>query len=249
MKTTESFILEHTQCPECKKQGRDNSANNLGVYSDGHTFCFSCGYHTAGDAIIQYKNRHLEVQEVYTGPVLPYDVTTEIPREPLEWFCSHGLDTNTLQKHNIMWSESRQMLVFPYFIEGELLGWQGRVFGEQSTRRKWFTQGRVDDFIYTLGVNLGVLVLVESIVSAIKVSRVCASSPIFGSHISNERLLRINKFYDKIIIWLDPDKRTVALRAAQKARLFGLEAHVVLSDMKPKDYTIEEIERFVNDSS
>lgn len=39
----ESTLLRHEPCPSC------GSKDNLGRYSDGHGFCFGCGYHEQGD--------------------------------------------------------------------------------------------------------------------------------------------------------------------------------------------------------
>lgn len=40
-----SKLLHKEQCPECASQGRDTSEDNLGVYDDGHSYCFSCEYY------------------------------------------------------------------------------------------------------------------------------------------------------------------------------------------------------------
>jgi len=237
-----SHVLRHEQCPQCKAIGKDNERNNLAVYSDGHQWCFSCNYYVHGNTITRYTAKPIESKATLA---LPSDATPDIPKEAREWFCSYGFDDNTIKKHNLLWSERKEMLLFPYFLEGDLLGWQGRTFGADKTKRKWFTQGEVDTFIYTVGKRSNTLVLAESIVSAIKISRVQEASPIFGSHISNQRLLRISKLYDKIVIWLDPDKRKEAIKAAKTAQLFGLETHVVIADKKPKDYSIEEISIYV----
>lgn len=42
-------FIRHEQCPECAAHGRDNSRNNLAVYSDGGSHCFSCGWHVHGE--------------------------------------------------------------------------------------------------------------------------------------------------------------------------------------------------------
>ena len=41
--TEEATFLRHEPCPSC------GSSDALGVYSDGHTFCFSCQKHTSGE--------------------------------------------------------------------------------------------------------------------------------------------------------------------------------------------------------
>jgi len=40
---TESEFIKHQPCPDC------GSSDALAVYTDGHTFCFSCQTRTAGD--------------------------------------------------------------------------------------------------------------------------------------------------------------------------------------------------------
>lgn len=252
--TIDTHLLKHERCPACAKLGNDTKGDNLGIYSDGHHWCYACGYFVPGSAITGYIARtstdDTRVNIQTSKLSLPTDSSRAIPREAKEWFFQYGFDHNTLLRNNIMWSAQREMLIFPYFIMGELMGWQGRVFNpEERTKRKWFTQGKVDDFIYTVGRPEKQLVLVESIVSAIKVGRVTEASPIFGSNISMQRLLRLSKMYDKIIIWLDPDKRKEAINSARKAALFALETHVVFSEDKPKDHTIEEIERYLNEHS
>lgn len=39
-------LVEKVQCPSCAKDGRDRQGNNLAVYEDGSTYCFSCSYST-----------------------------------------------------------------------------------------------------------------------------------------------------------------------------------------------------------
>ena len=39
---TESEFIKHEPCPDC------GSSDALAVYTDGHTFCFSCQTRTAG---------------------------------------------------------------------------------------------------------------------------------------------------------------------------------------------------------
>ena len=40
---TESEFIKHQSCPDC------GSSDALAVYTDGHTFCFSCQTRKAGD--------------------------------------------------------------------------------------------------------------------------------------------------------------------------------------------------------
>ena len=38
-------LIRKEQCPDCAKNNKDTSKDNLAVYSDGQTHCFSCGKH------------------------------------------------------------------------------------------------------------------------------------------------------------------------------------------------------------
>ena len=46
----ESILLRKEQCPNCASTGGDKSRDNLSVYSDGHTHCYSCNAHTLSGA-------------------------------------------------------------------------------------------------------------------------------------------------------------------------------------------------------
>lgn len=45
-----SKLLHYERCPRCAEEGRDTSEDNLGVYDDGHAYCFSCEYYRSPEA-------------------------------------------------------------------------------------------------------------------------------------------------------------------------------------------------------
>ncbi len=49
MYDNESQITHKTACPACRARGLDKTGNNMGVYDDGHKFCFACNYREAPD--------------------------------------------------------------------------------------------------------------------------------------------------------------------------------------------------------
>lgn len=246
----ETYVTHHERCPDCAKLGKDNSHDNLAYYSDGHCWCFSCGYYRPGSRIKTYRNSNVDTPQTtsvrHKEVRLPSDCSSEIPRKAREWFYQYGLTEHTITKHTILWSDSRHLLIFPYFIDGVLVGWQGRYFGLDTKHPKWYTNGLVDSFIYTLGKPSDTIVLVEDIVSAIKVSRCLCSSPLFGSVISMSRFNALRHFYKNIVIWLDPDKYKEAIKFAQKGRLLGLNCHVILSSKDPKEHNFIEIQSFLD---
>lgn len=151
-----------------------------------------------------------------------------------------------------MWSEYWKQLIFPYFDKyGNLVAWQGRSFAEPTpgrSRPKWFSQGDLKKLYHILPIKetySGPVVLVEDVVSAIIVSRVCAAMPIFGSKIGLERFKTLATRFDGVVVWLDPDMKKQAVVEAKNASLFGLDSRVVFSDKDPKEHTIEEINEYL----
>lgn len=50
--SSESVVVGRGRCPSCASTGSDRSGDNLAIYSDEHTHCFKCGYHTNGNGTV-----------------------------------------------------------------------------------------------------------------------------------------------------------------------------------------------------
>lgn len=236
-----NYVLRHTRCPECAKHGNDRTGDNLAIYSDGSEYCFSCGYYSSGSAI---KRIHAPLPVPTETIYLPDDVSPELPSRCRDWLGGCGLDGHDITLNTILWSEHWQRLIFPILVNDDLLAWQGRYFGTEK-KAKWITKGKIDEIVYTVGnPKASTLVLVEDIISAIKVGHLpdCCVMPLFGSHISTKRLLTIRRFYDmEVVIWLDHDKMIESVKYCKSARDLGLKARTVISDKDPKKYSEQEI--------
>ena len=81
----------------------------------------------------------------------------------------------------------------------------------------------------------------EDCVSAIKVARQCDAMPVLGSHVSNSKLVGLSRLYRTIMFWLDSDKLKESRNAAERARLIGVQASVIFTELDPKCYSNEEI--------
>lgn len=231
---TDTHCLRHEACPECRKIGNDRSGNNLGVYSDGHSYCYRCGYHSNRTRVTNTTTSSLS-----HTIVLPADVTTELPYEARQWLNKYELTRLDISRNHVMWSEKYSRIVFPYFNETELLAWQGRYIGEDKTKAKWFSQGKIHEIIHPLQVKNRFAILVEDIVSAIKVSKICGAIPIFGSSVSTKQILRLKSIVDEVWFWLDPDMRGKSLKLAHISNTLGLTARTIFSDKDPKEHTID----------
>ena len=88
---TESEFIQHQPCPDC------GSSDALAVYTDGHTFCFSCQTRTAGDG--QEKKLPMQTNVQFKGEA--------------QALKKRKLSQKTCEKYKIYRDETH--LRFPYF--------------------------------------------------------------------------------------------------------------------------------------
>ena len=88
---TESEFIRHDPCPDC------GSSDALAVYTDGHTFCFSCHTRKAGDG--QLHTHHMQSNVSFKGSA--------------QRLQKRGISEKTCEKYKIYRDETH--LRFPYF--------------------------------------------------------------------------------------------------------------------------------------
>lgn len=241
----ETYLIEKKQCPRCKQLGKDQSKDNLAVYSDGHSWCYSCGYYQKGNKI-----KHLQAlpkKEIEVA--LPYDCDFNYPQKALNWIEQYELTINDLLANRVMWSDWSKRLIFPVFDETGLLAYQGRYFGEETKAPKWWGQGdlkNVHNYLLTPNPNT-CIILCEDIVSAIKIQKVGHNSmPLYGSHIDVKRLSRLSTQFSTVGIWLDPDKRKESLKFTVLGGTLGLKCYTIFSSKDPKEHKFEELNEILS---
>lgn len=232
----ESIFITHAPCPRC------NSKDNLGIYND-HEYCFGCGHVKFYDEVKMVEKKEVKI-------ALPSDTNKYIPHKPLLWLQKYGIKSKHINENKIQYSDSRELLLFPFYGEdGTLLAWQGRYFGTDPKQPKWFSRGPLNDTITSFNLTYASehgIILVEDIVSAIKVGEVFSSCCLFGSVVSKKliarlNLLGINTFY----IWLDRDKTKNAFKFAGMLNSLGYKARTIVTELDPKEYDLTEIENIV----
>lgn len=251
----DSHVIRKETCPECRKLGNDRSGDNLAVYSDGHCYCYRCGYRTGRRSFTQTKDSTRTPTDG-TSIVLPSDVTTELPFEAKDWLKQYQLTRLDTNRNHIMWSEKWSRIIFPYFNEVELLAWQGRYIpcGKNQVNvngkapAKWFSQGKIHEIIHPIKVVARKAILVEDIVSAIKLSNHTGAIPLFGSSLSTQQILRLRTVVNEVWLWLDPDMRNKSVKFAHVCNLLGLTAHVIFSDKDPKEHDHTDIANILREN-
>lgn len=232
---------KHLPCPRC------GSKDNLGLWSDGHVHCFGCGYYKGGDTTLAYVKEKVS-PGARLGAILqlPQDVSTYIPREPYEWL-KQALTDEEILKNRIGWSQSLEAIILPaHDKSGNLLLYQSRYFGNNKKVPKYLTKGEKDGILFTLGEHPSSrIVLVEDLLSAIVVSRVENSMPLWGATVSLGTLRKLSKQYHNLAIWLDQDKLKEAIQQIGIARLMFNNVEILTSEEDPKYQGEEELEKIL----
>lgn len=84
------------------------------------------------------------------------------------------------------------------------------------------------------------LVIVEDSLSSIKVGRTLPCAPLFGSSISNNKLVNLIRPFDEVIVWLDSNKLNSARQIADRIKMLGKKSRVVFTELDPKYLNAEE---------
>jgi Zn ribbon nucleic-acid-binding protein len=224
-----SRFIGHHPCPRC------GSRDNLAEYED-HFWCFGCRYRKIKSDIHTIKKRINKVQEVHK-PIADMETTAELPIVAKQWLYKYSITPEEIVKHNFQWNPTINMLV----LYKDDRYWQGRMFN--NTKQKYLSYGSKP--VLTFGEGRKVVV-VEDILSAIKVARLTSSACLLGSSLSREMLFHLQQNYDNIIIWLDRDKATTAMKISKQFIQLGKQSGVVISTKDPKEYSTEELKNWLN---
>lgn len=233
-------VIGKTRCPNCAKRGADTRGDNLIKYSDGGSYCFACGFHGNGS-----KGFYRRLEESTNSPTVTLETIRPMP-DDIEPLTAKHAGWHWLRQYldlipsNLLWSSSQQWLIFPYLKDNTLFAWQARNFNEHGP--KWLTFGQVTDVIYILGDQSTTPILVEDIVSAMKIKQAGGTAiPLFGCTIGIKRSQKLIARFKLVSLWLDPDKRKETVIEAHRAFKLGLHMKVLLSDVDPKEHTMEYI--------
>lgn len=250
----DSYCIRHEGCPACAKLGKDNHKNNLAVFSDGHKFCFSCKFTVFPSGITKFKQENSEEKQEDNKKIstLPIDCDIVYPQKALDWVGKYELTKTDMWNNNVLWSNVMQRLIFPIYSDGSLIAWQGRSFHTQDQAvakiPKWYGEGNLKDTFNILGKGTS-LVLVEDIVSAIKVAK-CGvmAMPLYGSFVGRERFKRLYTLFGnsvEVLVWLDYDKAKEGPKESKLGLLCGVPCSTIITKPDPKECSYEVIKEIL----
>ena len=195
---------------------------------------------------IKFINATAEHKNVVDGEavVLPQDYTTTIPPHGLV-FLYRYMTSDDIIRHRVVYSSSYDRVIFPIYEGNTLVCWQGRTLGVVSKENpKWLIQRiygkkyncyKIDDHISAT------VVLVENILSAIRISTTHNCYALLGSYIHDDLIRQLLKEYTKIILWLDADKLQYALKVHRRIAHRGCDCRTLYTEVKPKDMSLKQI--------
>jgi len=228
-----SKFLHHIPCPKC------GSRDNCGEYSD-HYYCFGCRFYKTKDDLkslrsrVADRGRSTEIDTV----VQDIKVDSDIPPEARRWLYSYGITKEDIHNYGIGWNESQALLV----LHKQKDYWQGRTFNPHA-RTKYMSMGKKPLLLYG---KSDTIVLVEDIISAIRISEVATGMPLLGVSMSQQTIDKIVENFNRAVVWLDRDKATLAIKHKRALEMRGIDASVVISPKDPKEYTKGELSEWLN---
>jgi hypothetical protein len=241
-------FVRYDRCPSCVERGNDTRGDNLGVYDDGGSHCFSCGYHRFPRG---YWPHRVDDDVKENAALLPFDFTREVPTTAWKWLLQYGLPYSYWKAH-CGYSPKDQRLVFT--VGTPLQFSIGRYVGEptdgQRVPRKWHCYG--DSHKYTEVVNRGAsenVALVEDLISAHKIAAAGYTAvPLFGTRIHPCHLYYLRGVEGSITLWLDKDQEGLVKKQASWLQMMtGKPVKVLTTDKDPKTYSVEKIKELLND--
>ena len=225
--------MKTSPCPKCRENGKDRRCNNLHAFPNNN-YCFACGFTEYNTSIESTASRlqGVETLNQYKG------ITTikQLPILALKWLMKYQLTKEEIAQFS--WSEEKQLLV----LYQNNNYYQGRCFAPNA-KSKYLSYGIKPTILY--GSNTDKLVLVEDIISAIKIGRVATAIPMLGG-IPLKSTESLAKTFTNVFLWNDLDLLRTSIKTARNlSERIGKHVKVVVSELDPKEYNEVEIKEYL----
>ena len=248
---------KHTRsdCPEECGSGNTLIVNHK---PQGYSaYCFRCGYQAfegKGQQNLQelahIRELNEQAESIQLTLELPDDYTTEIPLHGRLWLYGGGLTESVWKDHNIGYSKKLDRVILPVYDDSGNLEWfQCRAL-LKGQKPKYIQPSRCRDKVMFRVSKDGEankrVVVVEDILSAIRVGRHINTCSLLGTKITTGQATELAK-YDRVTTWLDPD--AAGRKGAYKIRkTLGLLTEVdnIVTDKDPKELSDKQIIELLN---
>lgn len=235
----------HEPCAAC------GSKDNVGVWKDGHKYCFGCGWKSGGSNIKSLRYRLTVEEQHHTNEEIDISGYTSIlPKEATDWLAKYRISPQLARQWGMMWNPKTTSLAFVTRNgEGQAVLSNERYFGK-GTMPKYLTYGEKTKYMSTVAPTKnsypGLIVLVEDYISALRVGAYFYAAPLYGSTIPINMAASLGHKYKHIRVWLDRDKASEAVLEASRASQFVKgSCRSIITDEDPKAHSDDEITEIV----
>jgi len=235
--------------------GTDTKAR-LFIKRDGDRLLGYCHHCAVGGAKGGAPRSHIrggQANVVDYNVVLPQDVVYRHDMCNVHanvWLNAAGLTQEERDAYHIGWSPSQGRVILPvYSYDGlTLLAYQRRRVLPDDKMPKYLTTRRKDTRHPVLFGKQhrasDTVVIVEDIMSAIKVNRVAKSVALLGTTLPDWLLFKLAVEADRAVVWLDNDNAQVRSKQREirrKLLQFMDEVFIVAGDKDPKLHSTDDI--------
>lgn len=255
LEIAENLPVGHKARAKCDQDC--GQGDTLSITHDTKRFwcsCFRCGHsdqHDKGQQTLGELKRIRDLNEQAASLELtlelPHDFTNDIPSFGRMWLFKAGITESVYREYNIGYSKSLDRVVLPvYNTEGTLEWYQCRAL-HTGQSPKYLQPARDRSTVLFHGrkgtKDLQRAVIVEDILSAIRVGKHADSYSLLGTKITTEQAAFLST-YPRVTTWLDPDKAG-KVGAYKIRRVLGLVTDVdnVVTSTDPKDLSDKEIRK------
>lgn len=239
-----------TTCPENCGSGEKLSVNH-GI-KNYWCNCYRCGYtdseykgkqSLAELKRIQELNKAAESTELTLD--LPNDYTEELPRHARAWLFKAGITPSVWKQYRIGYSERLDRVILPVFDSTDKIIWYQCRALQKGQKPKYLQPARDrSEIIFTTGnrEDLQRVIIVEDILSAIRVGKHIPTVSLLGTKITTQQAANLSK-YNEVTTWLDAD--TAGRKGSYKIRkTLSLVTNVsnILTPLDPKELSDKEIQ-------
>ena len=233
------LIASHQPCSDC------GSSDALAEY-DTNTYCFSCGRSRSKSVEKSFFPELGDVNKSNNNSLLmPPNATARLSLPAQRWLLSYNLFEEEWKKYGIRYIHEakineftiRDRLILPSFKRnGDLEFYQARAL-RRGDSPKYFTEGRKGLF-WSIGEyeHKDSVVLVEDMISAMRVGQQVQAVALLGTKINEEQLLQLAEKYGTIIVWMDGDRpgQDSAKKIVKKATLMFPRVFNIVTRRDPK---------------
>ena len=162
------------------------------------------------------------------------------------WVKRYGITDAEIERFKIGYHLPTGRVCLPVYRGRVLIGYQLRdVVGDTDTKYLTEKMG-AKTLLFRVRNGKRTCVIVEDMLSAIKVGRQVDTAAMLGSSLNHEIIAKLASEYDEVIIWMDNDNIVIKRKQNEYKSLLDMlckSARIIRTSRDPKDYTDEEIRR------